>query len=218
MQHLKIHASQLYLDALDAIGFNGHEIPDFESTNTRLKAATGWQLTVAPELVPDADFFRLLSQRIFPATCWLRNMEELDYLEEPDMFHDVFGHAPLLINGVYAQFMEAFGKLALKWAAQPAVLKMLSALYWFTVEFGLLAEHGQVKIFGSGIISSVGETLHVLHPGTANLPFDLYQMMHTAYRTDQVQEQYFVIASFEQLCDALPEMEKYLEGLMQPAD
>lgn len=210
MNHLSGHASQLYLDALADIGFNQAEIPDFNRTNERLLSLTGWQLTVAPELVPDAEFFRLLSQRIFPATCWLRTMEELDYLEEPDMFHDVFGHAPLLTHKPYALFMEAFGKLALTWIDRPEVLRLLSAFYWFTVEFGLLAEAGKLKIFGSGIISSVGETLHVLQDTTVKLPFNIELMMHTSYRTDQVQEQYFVIGSFEELCHALPEMERYL--------
>jgi phenylalanine-4-hydroxylase len=213
MNHLSGQASQLYLDALADIGFTQTEIPDFDRTNKRLMALTGWQLTVAPELVPDVDFFTLLSQRIFPATCWLRTMEELDYLEEPDMFHDVFGHAPLLTHEPYALFMEAFGKLALKWIDRPEVLRLLSAFYWFTVEFGLLAEEDKLKIFGSGIISSVGETLHVLQDTTLKLPFNIELMMHTGYRTDQVQEQYFVIGSFEELCLALPEMDNHLNQI-----
>lgn len=208
--YLPAYASKLYLEALVAIGFNGDEIPDFEKTNKRLMQATGWQLTVAPELVPDADFFRLLARRIFPATCWLRTMKELDYLEEPDMFHDVFGHAPLLTNKHFATFMEAFGKLALQWVHHAEALKMLSGFYWFTVEFGLLFEDDNIKIFGSGIISSVGETQHVLHDQSLKLSFDIHSMMNTPYRTDKVQDQYFLIHSFEQLCDALPEIEEYL--------
>jgi phenylalanine-4-hydroxylase len=215
-EYLSAHASGLYLEALVAIGFNSDEIPDFEKTNKRLMQATGWQLTVAPELVPDADFFRLLARRIFPATCWLRTMEELDYLEEPDMFHDVFGHAPLLTNEFFAIFMEAFGKLALKWVHHPGALKMLSAFYWFTVEFGLLSEDGAVKIFGSGIISSVGETRHVLHDQSLKIPFDIHSMMNTPYQTDKVQDQYFLIDSFEQLCDALPAIEEHLNQVLGP--
>ena len=214
MKHLKPHASALYLQALQQIGFVPEVIPEFVITNERLLQATGWQLTVAPELVPQDDFFRLLAQRIFPATCWLRKMEELDYLEEPDMFHDVFGHAPLLMNKAYATFMEQFGLLALQWLDHPDALRMLSAVYWFTVEFGLLSEGGKVTIFGSGIISSVGETEHVLCNHSRKLPFNIHRMMQTPYRTDRVQEQYFVIDSFEQLCDALPVIHAELEKLM----
>jgi phenylalanine-4-hydroxylase len=213
--YLHTHASKLYLEALVTIGFNSDEIPNFEKTNKRLEQATGWQLTVAPELVPDADFFRLLARRIFPATCWLRTMEELDYLEEPDMFHDVFGHAPLLTNKYFALFMEAFGKLALNWVHEPEALKMLSAFYWFTVEFGLLAEDGKIKIFGSGIISSVGETQHVLHDQSLKIPFDIHSLMTTPYRTDKVQDQYFLIDSFEQLCDALLAIEEHLNQVFR---
>ncbi|MFA6059408.1 MAG: phenylalanine 4-monooxygenase [Taibaiella sp.] len=213
--YLPAYASKLYLEALVDIGFTGDEIPDFEKTNKRLMKTTGWQLTVAPELVPDADFFRLLARRVFPATCWLRTMEELDYLEEPDMFHDVFGHAPLLINRHFATFMEAFGKLALQWVHHAEALKMLSAFYWFTVEFGLLYEDDNIKIFGSGIISSVGETQHVLHDQSLKLSFDIHSMMNTPYQTDKVQNQYFLIDSFEQLCDALPEIEEYLNQIFE---
>jgi phenylalanine-4-hydroxylase len=204
MEHLQQHASRLYLEAIGQIGFRQDEIPDFAATNSRLLAATGWQLTVARELVPQAEFFSLLARRIFPATCWLRTMAELDYLEEPDMFHDVFGHAPLLMHPDYAAFMEAFGKLALQWLHDPAALKLLSAVYWFTVEFGLLTEQGMPRIFGAGIISSVGESLHASGPGSEKLTFDIHRMMHTAYRTDVVQDRYFVIDSFEQLLHALP--------------
>ena len=157
----------------------------------------------------------MLASRVFPATCWLRTMEELDYLEEPDMFHDVFGHAPLLSNTSFAVFMEAFGKLALQWVHHPEALKMLSAFYWFTVEFGLLSEDGTIKIFGSGIISSVGETQHVLHDQSLKVPFDIQSMMSTPYRTDKVQERYFVIDSFEQLCNALPAIEEYLNKVFE---
>lgn len=213
MAHLGKYASRLYLEALHTIGFHADAIPDFEQTNKRLQETTGWQLAVAPELVPQEEFFALLAQKIFPATCWLRTMEELDYLEEPDMFHDVFGHAPLLTNAAYAAFMEQFGKLALQWLHHPVALKMLSAIYWFTVEFGLLFEDGQIKIFGSGIISSVGETLHVLGE-SGKLPFDLHWMMETEYRTDTLQDNYFVIDSFEQLCHALPEVQEVLEKVL----
>ncbi len=213
MDHLQQHAGKRYLEALDQIGFAAGRIPDFAETNLRLEAATGWQLAVAKELVPDDEFFSLLARRIFPATCWLRTLEELDYLEEPDMFHDVFGHAPLLMDPAYAAFMEAFGKLALQWLHEPGALKLLSAVYWFTIEFGLLAEEGTVRIFGAGILSSIGESVHALGPRSEKLSFDLKRMMHTTYRTDVLQDTYFVIDSFEQLCEALPLIVPELESL-----
>jgi len=218
MEHLRQHAGRLYLEAVDNIGFRADKIPDFGETNQMLQEATGWQLCVAKELVPQDEFFRLLSQKIFPATCWLRTMAELDYLEEPDMFHDVFGHAPLLMEPAYAAFMEAFGKLALQWLEHPEALKQLSAVYWFTIEFGLLRENDEPKVFGAGILSSVGETRHALSDTPARLPFDIERMMRTAYRTDILQDKYFVIDSFRQLCDALPLLEAALACLPETAE
>lgn len=213
MNLLQPHASQLYLKAIDDIGFKAHEIPHFGKTNERLRSFTGWQITVAPELVPQKEFFELLSQKIFPATCWLRTMAELDYIEEPDMFHDVFGHIPLLTNTAYAAFMEGFGKLAMKWVEVPEMIALLGRVYWFTIEFGLLREHRQAKIFGAGIISSPGETANSLSDQSARHPFDIAQMLSTDYRTDIVQPDYFVIDSFDQLCAALPEIERSLAAL-----
>ncbi len=217
MNHLEQHASKLYLEAVAQIGFREDAIPDFAVTNRRLQAATGWQLTVARELVPQAEFFSLLAQRIFPATCWLRTMAELDYLEEPDMFHDVFGHAPLLMHPDFAAFMEAFGKLALQWMHDARALQLLSAVYWFTVEFGLLSEDGVTRIFGAGIISSIGESLHALARQSEKLPFDIQLMMQTRYRTDVVQDKYFVIESFEQLLQALPGIAASLDSIATPS-
>lgn len=211
MAMLQQYASNDYLEALAQIGFNAFTIPDFRKTNARLLNLTGWQLAVTPELVPQEKFFALLAQKIFPATCWLRKMEQLDYLEEPDMFHDVFGHAPLLANKAYAAFMEAFGKLALKWKGEPEVLQMLSRIYWFTIEFGLLAEQGKVKLFGAGILSSIGESMHALSDRPEKKKFNLEEMMMENYRTDVLQEKFYIIHSFEQLCAALPAIEKYIE-------
>ncbi len=140
---VQANASELYLDALDKIGFNEDEIPHFENTTKRLQQYTGWQLQVVPELVPQKDFFEMLTNKIFPATCWLRALEELDYIEEPDMFHDVFGHVPLLVNSAYASFMQDFGKLAMKWIDTPEAIPILARVYWYTIEFGLLSENGK---------------------------------------------------------------------------
>ncbi|HXS35240.1 MAG TPA: phenylalanine 4-monooxygenase [Flavipsychrobacter sp.] len=204
LQLLKDNASKLYLNALTCIGFNADEIPDFEKTNKRMLEMTGWRLTVVPELVPQKQFFELLAQKIFPATCWLRTMKELDYLEEPDMFHDVFGHAPLLVNCAYASFMEGFGKLAIQWLHNPEAIALLGRIYWFTIEFGLLRERNENKIFGAGIISSIEETKHSMSSKSGKIAFDIEEMLTTDYRTDTLQNNYFVINSFEELCAALP--------------
>ncbi|HET8574226.1 MAG TPA: phenylalanine 4-monooxygenase [Edaphocola sp.] len=211
MALLQQYASNDYLQALGQIGFNAVTIPDFKETNARLGKLTGWQLIVAPGLVPPEKFFGLLAQKIFPATCWLRTMEQLDYLEEPDMFHDVFGHVPLLGNKAYAAFMESFGKLALKWREEPEALQILSRIYWFTIEFGLLEEQDKVKLFGAGILSSTGESCHALSDTPQKKEFNLEEVMTENYRTDVLQEKFYIIHSFEQLCATLPAIEKHIE-------
>lgn len=206
-------ASQLYLDALDKIGFTADAIPNFEETTKRLQQYTGWQLTVVPELVPQKEFFEMLTNKIFPATCWLRALEELNYIEEPDMFHDVFGHVPLLVNSAYAEFLQNFGKLAMKWIDTPDAIPVLARVYWYTIEFGLLRENGTNKIFGAGIISSIGETANVFKEESQKVPFHIKEMLTTEYRIDILQPTYFVIDSFEQLCNAIPQIDKQLEQI-----
>ncbi len=214
MQLLSEHASGLYLDAINRIRFLADDIPDFQRTSSILMPETGWKLTVVPELVPQQDFFQLLSSRIFPATCWLRTAKELDYIEEPDMFHDVFGHVPLLINPAYAMFMQGFSELAMQWADVPKAIELLGRVYWFTIEFGLIHEADEVKIYGAGILSSPGETKYAMHPDTIRKPFDIEELLNTSYRTDTLQEQYFVIDSFEQLYESLPAIDSALQTLL----
>jgi len=211
---VRSNASRLYLDALDKIGFNADEIPDFTKTTERLQQFTGWKMIVVPELVPQKDFFEMLTNKTFPATCWLRMLEELDYIEEPDMFHDVFGHVPLLVNSAYAAFMQNFGKLAMKWIDVPEAIPLLARVYWYTIEFGLLTENGINKIFGAGIISSIGETQHTASTESLKISFDIKKMLMTDYRIDTLQPQYFVIDSFEQLCTAIPQIDKMLTNIL----
>lgn len=210
---LQQYGSSSFLAALNAIGFNADHIPNFAKVNRTLGGLTGWQLTVVPGLVQQHEFFELLAQKIFPATCWLRTMEELDYIEEPDMFHDVFGHVPLLANDAYAAFMQAFGRLALQWKDEPALISLLSRIYWFTIEFGVIKEQGKNKAYGAGIMSSPGELLHCMQPNTPVHMFDATTILDTAYRTDVLQEQYFAINTFAQLYDAMPEVEHYINTI-----
>ncbi|MDT4858188.1 Phenylalanine-4-hydroxylase [compost metagenome] len=188
------------------MGFEAASIPDFNVVNQKLKAATGWQITVVPGLVPAATFFALLARRIFPATCWLRTMAELDYIEEPDMFHDVFGHIPLLSNPAYADFMHAFGQLGLQWNDDEHKMELLSRIYWYTIEFGLIREYGQPKIYGAGILSSPGETLHSMAADTRRSPFHVPDILDTPFRTDVLQEAYFEIMHLDQLTHILDEV------------
>ena len=212
MQPLNAYAHPLYVDCLKQVQFQADSIPDFEETSAVLKELTGWKLCVVPELVPQKEFFELLAQKIFPATCWLRTMRELDYIEEPDMFHDVFGHVPLLANPAYARFMEGFGKLALKWLHEPEAIALLGRVYWFTIEFGLLGNGNDIHIYGAGIISSIEEIRSAISDRSVKHGFDVARCLQMPYRTDIIQEHYFVIKSFEQLYAALPLIDEVLRA------
>lgn len=210
MKLLNKYASSEYLNAINQIGFQAGRIPNFTEVNETLQAFTGWKLKVVPALVPEVDFFEMLSRKIFPATCWLRTMTELDYIEEPDMFHDVFGHVPLLINPDYALFMQAFGTLALESIDKTEIIRLLSRIYWFTIEFGLIKESNSIKIYGAGILSSPGETLNSINNAVMKKPFNTEEILNTAYRTDVLQEQYFVTTGFAQLFNMLPNLKQLI--------
>jgi len=205
---LSKHASEDFIKSLEVIGFSAEKIPDFAEVNNRLKSLTGWQLNVVPCISPVDIFFELLSKRTFTATCWLRSISELDYLEEPDMFHDVFGHAPLLTNVDYDVFFKTLADLAMRYITNHAVIKMLQRLYWFTIEFGLIHENNKVKIYGAGIASSRGEVMNALNHRANKRSFNVIEIMHHQFRTDVIQEQYYVIESFEQLKDSIAEIEE----------
>ena len=192
------YACREYLESLSALDA-AEGIPDFEQVSRALRQATGWQLVAVPGLIPDLVFFGHLAERRFPVTRWLRKPEEFDYIVEPDVFHDFFGHVPLLFNPVFAGYMQAYGAGGLK-AAKLDALTMLARLYWYTVEFGLMATDEGPRIYGAGILSSGGEVVHSLESSAASrLPFDLQRVMRTDYHIDRFQETYFVIDSFEQL-------------------
>jgi phenylalanine-4-hydroxylase len=208
MNILEPVVSEEYLKALDAVKFTDSKIPDFAETDAVLQPLTGWGLEVVPCICPQKEFFQFLSHKKFTATCWLRTKEQLDYLEEPDMFHDVFGHVPLLSNTAYCDFFRGISNIALEYIAQPEAIELLSRIYWFTIEFGLVREKGQLKIYGAGIISSNSETIHAINWQTELIEFDVETMLSTPYRTDIVQEKYFVTESFDQLYHSLPEIKK----------
>lgn len=180
---------------LDLLRLSKPGIPDFDELSERLFGRTGWTVVAVPGLVPDDVFFEHLRQRRFPAGNFIRTRAQLDYLEEPDVFHDVFGHVPLLADAGVAAFMQMLGELGLE-ALRAGVLPIFSRLYWFTVEFGLALEAGKLAIYGAGIVSSYGESRFSLEsPEPARLPFDLETVLATPYRSDAFQERYFVAES-----------------------
>ena len=202
MKTLPGRACREFMAATETLKLSEGGIPDFEALSDRLEALTGWRVVGVPGLVPDEVFFDHLANRRFPAGCFIRDADEMDYIEEPDVFHDVFGHVPLLANPVYADFMAAYGRGGQR-AMSLGRLKNLARLYWYTIEFGLIREAGALRIFGAGIMSSPTETVFALEDASPNrIGFDLERVMRTNYRIDDFQQTYFVIDSFESLLDA----------------
>ena len=203
-----------FMAGLVGLGVAAGGIPDFRRLNDVLMKATGWQIVAVPGLVPDATFFEHMANRRFPSTCFIRTRTQLDYLQEPDVFHDIYGHVPLLMNPVFADYMEAYGKGGVK-AMELGALHHLARLYWYTVEFGLIDTPAGTRIYGSGILSSKGESIFSLEDDAPNrIGFDLLRVMQTNYRIDDYQESYFVIDSFEQLFEATrPDFTPYYREL-----
>ncbi|OQW56237.1 MAG: phenylalanine-4-hydroxylase [Proteobacteria bacterium SG_bin9] len=198
---LKGRACDEFIDAMHKLQLSDGGIPDLGKLSARLMPLTGWRVVPVRELVPDEIFFDHLANRRFPAGAFIRPEHELDYLEEPDIFHDVFGHVPLLANPVYADFMEAYGKGGQR-AVKLGQLKNLARLYWYTIEFGLMRTGAGLRIFGAGILSSIAETVFALdNPSPNRIAFDLERVMRTNYVIDDFQQTYFVIDSFEKLLD-----------------
>jgi len=197
-------ASKAYIDALEHMSpvLNADEIPDFEKINSWFKTETQWELQVVPGLIPVEEFFKLLAERKFCASTWLRSKDSMDYLEEPDMFHDIFGHVPLLSNPVFSEFVYEFGKLGCQFIGDTDKLIQLQRLYWFTIEFGVIKEQGGIQSYGAGILSSSGET-NQIHEQKANfLDYSIQDIIEKEFRTDIMQEDYYVISSFEMLFES----------------
>ncbi|NII10634.1 phenylalanine 4-monooxygenase [Oleiagrimonas sp. C23AA] len=197
-------ACQEFIDSQNALHMSADAIPKFAELNPILRQATGWELVGVEGLLPEYTFFEHLANRRFPVTWWIRSPDQIDYISEPDLFHDLFGHVPLLMNPIFADYMEAYGRGAMKahGIGEQALLN-LTRLYWYTVEFGLIRTDAGLRIYGSGIVSSKGESIYSLESDAPNrLGFDLERIMRTMYRIDTFQQSYFVIDSFEQLFDA----------------
>ena len=199
MKILPGRACEAYMRGLEALDLNTGGIPDFEVMNPKLQALTGWTVVCVPGLVPDEVFFDHLANRRFVSGQFIRKPDQLDYLQEPDIFHDVFGHVPMLTDPDFAAYMEAYGKGGQR-AQSLGMLKNLARLYWYTVEFGLMKEADGLRIYGAGIVSSATESVFSLEDASPNrLGFDLERVMKTLYRIDDFQQVYFVIDSIEAL-------------------
>ncbi|MCE7950208.1 MAG: phenylalanine 4-monooxygenase [Xanthomonadales bacterium PRO7] len=211
-------AAREFSENLRKFGMTPDAIPKFDDLNRVLKKTTGWELIGVEGLLPELTFFDHLANRRFPVTWWIRRPDQIDYISEPDLFHDLFGHVPLLLQPEFADYMQAYGRGGVKAHGIGAdALANLTRLYWYTVEFGLIKQADGLRIYGSGIVSSKGESIHCLESAAPNrIGFDLMRIMRTRYRIDTYQKTYFVIDSYRQLMDATaPDFTPYYAQLAQ---
>jgi phenylalanine-4-hydroxylase len=205
-------ASSAYMEGISKVGFSREKIPNFDQVNEALIKHTGWQLVVVPGLIDNKPFFELLLNKKFPATTWLRKLSELDYLEEPDMFHDVFGHVPLLTNQDFCNFLSGLSNIALEYIENDWAIELISRLYWYTVEFGLIQDEVEgLRIYGAGILSSSGESVYCVGEQPQRVLFNVEEIINTPYIKDKFQEKYFVIDSYRQLYESLPEVARVIK-------
>jgi len=202
MDALKETGSAIYLSGAKLIGLEPDKLPNLAEVNTRLAARTGWAAVGVGGFMPPVMFFRCLAARRFPTTLTVRPRAKLDYLPEPDIFHDVFGHVPLHADPVFADFLQHFGALAAISPGEQETAEM-ARLFWFTVEFGLIKEAGRTKVYGSGLISSHGDAANALGPNCDRRPFDLDAVIAQPYEIDRMQDVLFVVDSFDQLFAAV---------------
>jgi phenylalanine-4-hydroxylase len=210
MRELERTGSRLFLDGARTIGLRPDVVPDLADVNRRLEPITAWNAIGVRGFIPAADFFACLAQRRFPTTIMVRPRSQLDYLPEPDIFHDVFGHVPLHADPVFADFLQRFGAVAAAARTEEQTAEM-ARLFWFTVEFGLIREDGDVKVYGSGLISSHGDAANALGPDCERRPFSLDAVIGQPFEIDHFQNVLFVTDSFDQLFAAVREMERRLE-------
>jgi phenylalanine-4-hydroxylase len=206
------------VDALQKI-FNADNIPKLADLSHALTQKTNWKIQIVKGFIPAIDFLNLLAKREFAASTWLRKPEELDYLEEPDMFHDVFGHLPILCDPAYADFVQQVGLLGVKFAHSEQCINFIERFYWYSIEFGLIKENNQTKILGAGIISSYGETNRIFEDKTIDIrPFNLQEILYQPFDKSSLQPIYYVAENFEQLYKAVEELEKILEKELVAAE
>jgi phenylalanine-4-hydroxylase len=206
MEQLRENGSRLFLDGADVIGLRPDRVPDLSDVNVRLDRITGWNAVPVSGFLPAREFFTCLAHRRFPTTVIVRSREQLDYLPEPDIFHDVFGHVPLHADPVFADFLQQFGAVAAQARTDEETTQM-ARLFWFTVEFGLIREEDEVKVYGSGLVSSHGDAANAVGPTCDRRPFDLEEVIDQPFEIDRLQDVLFVVDDFEQLFEAVRIME-----------
>lgn len=210
MRHLREIGSSAFLNGIEAIGLEPHFIPDLEAMNRRLEPITGWRAVAVSGFLEPTLFFQCLAERRFPTTVIVRPIQQLDYLPEPDIFHDVFGHVPMHADPVFADFLQRFGAIAAT-AKSPAEVRMLTRLFWFTVEFGLIREGGEIKVYGSGLISSMADCVNALSPACDRRPFTLEAVLQQEFEIDHLQPVLFVIESHQQLFEAVEQVRERMQ-------
>ncbi len=204
---LTARAASEFIRGMKLMNFSPDRIADFTLVNQVLAATTGWGIEVVPGLIPDKDFFELLSTKRFPSSTWLRPLKSLDYLEEPDMFHDCFAHMPLLTEPFFVDYLEALAKIALKNLDDALAIELVGRIYWFTIEFGLIREDQDLRIYGAGILSSNGESVFCLGPEAHRKVFDVKEILEKHYYKNNFQNRYYVINSYKDLLDAIPRID-----------
>jgi phenylalanine-4-hydroxylase len=203
------HACREYLEGYEIIGLKDDRLPNLRAISDQLGPRTGWSATPVSGFLPGEAFFEMLGARKFPTTTWLRSADSLEYIPEPDIFHDVFGHVPMHAHPVFADFLQHYGAICAK-VKNANILERLGRLFWYTVEFGLIREKGEIKVYGSGVISSHKECTNVIERGCEIRDFDLEEVLTTPVKVDELQKKLFAIENFEQIYEALQEAEKRL--------
>ena len=211
MPQLEQYASEVYLDGFHKIGLKQEALPNLREVSKRLQPLTGWQSTPVSGFLPADAFFEMLAARMFPTTTWIRSRESMGYTPEPDIFHDVFGHVPMHAHPVFGNFLEHYGKVCAALTNQED-LERMGRLFWFTVEFGVIRERGEIKVYGSGLISSHGECTHVIERGKGLeiRDFDLEKVLDTVVDVSKMQPVLYAIESYDQIYEATKEAESRL--------
>ncbi len=209
--------TDIYTHSLEKMypSMQADRIPKFSELNEILGQKTGWNMHVVPGLIPVDEFFTLMNHKKFVSSTWLRGLDQLDYLEEPDMFHDVYGHVPLLMDQTFSDYIQVYTDLAMKHLDNRKVLAGMERVYWFTIEFGLMHEgHVNNKIYGAGIISSYGETKHVTEDQIEVRAFDIKKIFQTPFKTSDIQEFYYSVKDFKTLYESIEELEDYIQDIL----
>jgi phenylalanine-4-hydroxylase len=210
MPQLLEHACQEYLDGFHQIGLKEDSIPNLAEVNKRLGPRTGWNATPVSGFLPPDAFFEMLGARQFPTTTWLRSRESLEYTPEPDIFHDVFGHVPMHAHPVFADFLQHYGRVCFSLMHDKEKLEKMGRLFWFTVEFGVIRQNGKIRLYGSGLISSHGESNYVIGGGPEIRDFNVEQVMNQQFLVSEMQRVLYAVESFDQIYEAAQEAERLL--------